>query len=119
LPHLINVVFVLIFPLQIRLQANNKVFLSRGNVPADSYTFFVDKLMATIRDEIASCCEKVIYCHLCIACLCFLRGVCASLALRRTPRSIPWRTPGLDGAIRFPALDFPAWRAADRCLISP
>lgn len=38
--------------------AYNKVFLSRGNVPADSYTFFVDKLMATIRDEIASCCEK-------------------------------------------------------------
>ena len=60
MPHLTFVVCIFKC-LQIRLQAYNKVFLSRGNVPADSYTFFVYKLMATIRDEIASCCEKVIY----------------------------------------------------------
>lgn len=38
--------------------AYNKVFLSRGNVPAESYTFFVERLMSTVRDEIAGCCEK-------------------------------------------------------------
>lgn len=35
----------------------NKVFLSKGNVPADSYTFFIDLLLDTIRAEIASCIE--------------------------------------------------------------
>jgi len=38
--------------------AYNKVFLSRGSVPAESYSYFVDQLVGTIRDEIASCCEK-------------------------------------------------------------
>lgn len=38
--------------------AYNKVILSRGNVPADTYLFFVEKLIGTIRDEIADCCEK-------------------------------------------------------------
>ncbi|XP_043836800.1 26S proteasome non-ATPase regulatory subunit 8-like [Dromiciops gliroides] len=32
----------------------NKVFLAKGNIPAESYTFFID----TIRDEIAGCVEK-------------------------------------------------------------
>lgn len=36
----------------------NKVFLSKGSVPADSYTFFIDILLDTIRDEIAGCIEK-------------------------------------------------------------
>ncbi|KAI0220201.1 26S proteasome non-ATPase regulatory subunit 8 [Lamellibrachia satsuma] len=36
----------------------NKVFLARGNVPADSYNFFIDILLNTIRDEIAGCIEK-------------------------------------------------------------
>eukprot|EP01137_Pigoraptor_chileana_P023461 Opistho-2@89755 len=36
----------------------NKVFLARGNVPADSYAFFMDILMGTIRSEIADCSEK-------------------------------------------------------------
>ncbi|CAH1792035.1 unnamed protein product, partial [Owenia fusiformis] len=36
----------------------NKVFLARGNVPADSYNFFMDILLNTIRDEIAACIEK-------------------------------------------------------------
>jgi 26S proteasome regulatory subunit N12 len=36
----------------------NKVFLARGNVPAASYKFFMDILLQTIRDEIASCLEK-------------------------------------------------------------
>ncbi|KAK2191945.1 hypothetical protein NP493_42g09054 [Ridgeia piscesae] len=36
----------------------NKVFLARGNVPAESYNFFIDILLNTIRDEIAGCIEK-------------------------------------------------------------
>ncbi|XP_059171363.1 26S proteasome non-ATPase regulatory subunit 8-like [Physella acuta] len=36
----------------------NKVFLARGNVPADNYNFFIDILLNTIRDEIAGCIEK-------------------------------------------------------------
>ncbi|XP_064484793.1 26S proteasome non-ATPase regulatory subunit 8-like [Ornithodoros turicata] len=36
----------------------NKVFLSKGNVPAPSYTFFMDILLDTVRDEMASCVEK-------------------------------------------------------------
>jgi len=35
----------------------NKVLLAKGNVPAESYTFFIDILMDTVRDEIASCME--------------------------------------------------------------
>jgi len=36
----------------------NKVFLSKGNVPAPSYNFFMDILLKTIREEIASCMES-------------------------------------------------------------
>lgn len=36
----------------------NKVWNSRANVPAPEYGFFVDILMGTIRNEIASCSEK-------------------------------------------------------------
>ncbi|XP_065309702.1 26S proteasome non-ATPase regulatory subunit 8 [Dermacentor albipictus] len=36
----------------------NKVFLSKGNVPAASYSFFMDILLDTVRDEIARCIEK-------------------------------------------------------------
>lgn len=36
----------------------HKVFLSKGNVPAENYTYFIDILIKTIRDEIASCAEK-------------------------------------------------------------
>jgi len=35
----------------------NKVFLSKGNVPSPSYNFFIDILLRTIREEIASCME--------------------------------------------------------------
>jgi len=35
----------------------NKVFLSKGNVPSPSYNFFMDILLKTIREEIASCME--------------------------------------------------------------
>ncbi|KAI1280444.1 26S proteasome non-ATPase regulatory subunit 8 [Halotydeus destructor] len=37
--------------------AYNKVFLSRANVPAESYNYFMDILLNTIRTEIASCIE--------------------------------------------------------------
>ena len=37
----------------------NKVLLAKGNVPAESYNFFIDILMNTVRNEIASCLEKV------------------------------------------------------------
>lgn len=36
----------------------NKVFLAKGNVPAESYNTFIDILLLTIRDEIATCVEK-------------------------------------------------------------
>ncbi|CAC5367870.1 PSMD8 [Mytilus coruscus] len=36
----------------------NKVFLAKGNVPAENYTFFINILLNTIRNEIASCIEK-------------------------------------------------------------
>ncbi|KAJ3417308.1 hypothetical protein HDV05_005764 [Chytridiales sp. JEL 0842] len=36
----------------------NKVWNSRSNVPAPEYLFFIDILMGTIRNEIASCSEK-------------------------------------------------------------
>nr|XP_015196131.1 PREDICTED: 26S proteasome non-ATPase regulatory subunit 8 [Lepisosteus oculatus] len=35
----------------------NKVFLAKGNIPAESYTFFIDILLDTIRDEITGCRE--------------------------------------------------------------
>lgn len=36
----------------------NKVFLSKGNVPAESYNYFIDVLLKTIRAEIAVCIES-------------------------------------------------------------
>ena len=36
----------------------HKVFLDKGNVPAENYSFFIDILINTMRDEIASCAEK-------------------------------------------------------------
>lgn len=32
--------------------------MMKDNVPAESFTFFINKLLDTIRDEIASCMEK-------------------------------------------------------------
>ena len=36
----------------------HKVFLSKGNVPAKNYNYFIDCLINTIRGEIASCAER-------------------------------------------------------------
>lgn len=36
----------------------HKVFLSKGNIPAQNYNFFIDTLIDTIRLEIASCAVK-------------------------------------------------------------
>ncbi|XP_065837415.1 26S proteasome non-ATPase regulatory subunit 8-like [Oscarella lobularis] len=36
----------------------NKIFLSRGNVPSETYNFFIDILVDTVREEIAACIEK-------------------------------------------------------------
>ena len=36
----------------------NKVFLSKDNVPSERYNFFIDILLNTTRDEIASCIQK-------------------------------------------------------------
>ena len=36
----------------------NKIFEARANVPDASYTFFMEMLVNTIRDDIASCMEK-------------------------------------------------------------
>jgi 26S proteasome regulatory subunit N12 len=35
----------------------NKVWSARQNPPRESYTYFVDKLMGTIRNDVASCIE--------------------------------------------------------------
>lgn len=40
----------------------NKLFLAKGNVPAENYNFFIDILLGTIRDEIAQCMEKSYAC---------------------------------------------------------
>ena len=37
----------------------NKVFLAKGNVPAESYIFFVDILLKTIRLDIAESCSHI------------------------------------------------------------
>lgn len=36
----------------------NKIFQAKGNVPAESYNFFMDILLDTVRDEIGSCLEQ-------------------------------------------------------------
>ncbi|KAK5643716.1 hypothetical protein RI129_007561 [Pyrocoelia pectoralis] len=36
----------------------NKIFLAKGNVPAENYNFFMDILLDTIRGEIAVCMEN-------------------------------------------------------------
>ncbi|XP_023319554.1 26S proteasome non-ATPase regulatory subunit 8 [Eurytemora carolleeae] len=36
----------------------NKVLLAKGNVPAESFNYFIDILLNTVRNEIASCMEK-------------------------------------------------------------
>ncbi|KAF2882093.1 hypothetical protein ILUMI_24096 [Ignelater luminosus] len=36
----------------------NKIFLAKGNVPAQNYNFFMDILLDTIRGEIAVCLER-------------------------------------------------------------
>ena len=38
----------------------NKVLLLRNNVPAESFKFFLDILLVTVRNEMASCMEKVV-----------------------------------------------------------
>ena len=40
----------------------NKVFLLKENVPADTYKFFVEKLLLTLREEIAGPCRDVTLC---------------------------------------------------------
>lgn len=36
----------------------NKLFLAKGNAPAESYNFFIDILLDTVRNEIGACLEK-------------------------------------------------------------
>ena len=36
----------------------NKVWNARSNVPAEEYTYFIDTMVGTIRNEIAACSEK-------------------------------------------------------------
>ncbi|KAK9829073.1 hypothetical protein WJX72_003760 [[Myrmecia] bisecta] len=43
--------------------AYNKVLEARRNVPHESYTYFMEKLLTTVRDEIAGCSERA-YAHL-------------------------------------------------------
>lgn len=39
-----------LWPLQYLMEGSyNKVFLAKGNIPAESYTFFIDILLDTIR----------------------------------------------------------------------
>ncbi|XP_023942549.1 26S proteasome non-ATPase regulatory subunit 8 [Bicyclus anynana] len=43
----------------------NKIFLAKDNVPAESYTLFMDTLLETVRGEIAACIEKAYFCISC------------------------------------------------------
>ncbi|XP_055609903.1 26S proteasome non-ATPase regulatory subunit 8 [Uranotaenia lowii] len=36
----------------------NKIFQAKGNAPAESYNFFIDILLQTVRDEIGACLES-------------------------------------------------------------
>lgn len=38
--------------------AYNKIYLAKGEVPAEGYKFFIDELLATIREDIADCLEN-------------------------------------------------------------
>ena len=55
----------------------NKVFLLKENVPADTYKFFVEKLLLTLREEIAgpSNSTAASLCSVC-ACVCACVRVC-------------------------------------------
>ena len=44
----------------------NKVISLKGSVPAESYNFFFEILLKTVRNEIASCLEKVCCVYLCL-----------------------------------------------------
>ena len=35
-----------------------QIYLAKGEVPAEGYKFFVDELLATIREDIADCLEN-------------------------------------------------------------
>lgn len=35
-----------------------QIFLAKGNVPAKNYNYFIDILLDTVRDEIATCLER-------------------------------------------------------------
>uniref|UniRef100_A0A452GYZ8 26S proteasome non-ATPase regulatory subunit 8 n=1 Tax=Gopherus agassizii TaxID=38772 RepID=A0A452GYZ8_9SAUR len=77
----------------------NKVFLAKGNIPAESYTFFIDILLDTIRDEIAGCIEKayekilfneatrVLFFNTPKKMTEYAKKVCEPLSLKRTPLS--------------------------------
>ncbi len=47
----------------------HKVYLDKGNIPAQNYSFFIDILINTMRDEIASCAEKA-YSRVTYICVC-------------------------------------------------
>uniref|UniRef100_A0A2P2I054 26S proteasome non-ATPase regulatory subunit 8 n=1 Tax=Hirondellea gigas TaxID=1518452 RepID=A0A2P2I054_9CRUS len=38
--------------------AYNKIYLAKGEVPAEGYKFFIEELLATIREDIADCLEN-------------------------------------------------------------
>ncbi|KAF2348794.1 CSN8/PSMD8/EIF3K [Trinorchestia longiramus] len=38
--------------------AYNKIYLAKGEVPSERYKFFIDELLATIREDIADCLEN-------------------------------------------------------------
>ncbi|RMZ94280.1 26S proteasome non-ATPase regulatory subunit 8 [Brachionus plicatilis] len=60
-PHLIQTNIYIRHPVSLEQYlmegSYNKVFLSKGNVPSPSYNYFMDILLKTIREEIASCME--------------------------------------------------------------
>ncbi|KAG0720843.1 26S proteasome non-ATPase regulatory subunit 8 [Chionoecetes opilio] len=38
--------------------AYNKIYLAKGEVPAEGYKFFIEELLSTIREDIADCVEN-------------------------------------------------------------
>lgn len=79
--------------------AYNKVYLARDSAPAESYSFFIDILMHTIRDEIAACSAKA-YEHIPYSDGCKMFFLTSEAELQEFIAKHEWQVSG--GRIYFP-----------------
>jgi len=81
----------------------NKIFLSKANVPSPYYTYFIEILLDTVRDEIASCIERA-YDKLNVsdaARLLFFDGKSAAQDALKYANKKKWRLTGDKSAVVF------------------